>query len=285
MDATVLIPTFDHGLTLRWAVTSALAQTLEDVEVLVVGDGVPDVTRKLMADLCAADARVRFFDNPKGPRHGELHRHAALQEARGRIVAYLSDDDLWFRDHLEVMATALHGTDFAGAFLVKAHRDGTLTPRLSDLRQSWYLRHAAGGRRSMSLSAAAHTLDLYRRLPHGWRTTPEAQRTDAHMWRQMLTVRNVRVVSATWPTVLAFGSTARGDMTMAEREAELAGWWTRLADPGMARALRDRIAGLTVRSAAAYAADNAKLRDEVESLRGRYRRAKARNASRSSDAG
>ena len=42
----------------------------------------------------ADDERVRFLDFPKGARHGELNRHEALREARGRIVCYLSDDDL-----------------------------------------------------------------------------------------------------------------------------------------------------------------------------------------------
>src|SRR6185437_15846190 len=93
--ATVLIPTHDHGRTLLRSVPSALAQTVSELEVFVVGDGVPDETRELMTELAAADNRVRFFDNPKGERHGEAHRHAALQEARGEIVCYLSDDDVW----------------------------------------------------------------------------------------------------------------------------------------------------------------------------------------------
>ena len=62
-----------------------------------------------MAELTAADPRVRWFDNPKGPRHGELHRHAALQEARGEIVCYLCDDDLWLPDHVERMRALLDG--------------------------------------------------------------------------------------------------------------------------------------------------------------------------------
>jgi glycosyltransferase involved in cell wall biosynthesis len=99
--ATVLIPTHDHGPTLRYAVQSALAQTVADLEVLVLGDGAPDVTRELMDELTRADPRVRWLDNPKGPRNGELHRHAALQEAQGEIVCYLSDDDLWLPGHVE----------------------------------------------------------------------------------------------------------------------------------------------------------------------------------------
>ena len=91
--ATVLIPTYNHGSLLRYSVASALRQTVRDLEIFIVGDGVPDATREIVAEL-QHDPRVRFFDNPKGPRHGELHRHAALRQASGEIVCYLSDDDL-----------------------------------------------------------------------------------------------------------------------------------------------------------------------------------------------
>src|SRR5256885_893248 len=90
IDATILIPTFDHGPMIRSPLESALAQTAGNTEIFVVGDGAPDVTRDVVGELAERDPRIRFFDNPKGPRHGEIHRHAALAEARGRIVLYLS---------------------------------------------------------------------------------------------------------------------------------------------------------------------------------------------------
>jgi glycosyltransferase involved in cell wall biosynthesis len=47
--ATVVIPTFDHGRLLWYFVRSALAQTVGDIEVFVIGDGVPDATREIVA--------------------------------------------------------------------------------------------------------------------------------------------------------------------------------------------------------------------------------------------
>jgi glycosyltransferase involved in cell wall biosynthesis len=48
LAATVLVPTHDHGLTLLRSVRSALRQTVEELEVFVVGDGVPDETRDVI---------------------------------------------------------------------------------------------------------------------------------------------------------------------------------------------------------------------------------------------
>src|SRR5688572_27963864 len=55
--ATILIPTFDHGPLVRLALESALAQTVAEIEVFVVGDGVPDVTREIVGEIAEGDPR------------------------------------------------------------------------------------------------------------------------------------------------------------------------------------------------------------------------------------
>src|SRR5262245_54799950 len=110
--ATVLIPTHDHGPTLRYALTSALFQTVGEVEVFVIGDGISPEGRAVAEEFAVADERVRFFDFQKGERHGEASRHEALAEANGEFVFYLSDDDLWFSDHVAELSALLHEADF-----------------------------------------------------------------------------------------------------------------------------------------------------------------------------
>ena len=124
-DATILIPTFRHAALVPYAVQSALDQDRASVEVFVVGDGVEDDTRAAVEPLLA-DERVRFFDLPKGERHGELNRHQALHEATGRIVCYLSDDDLLLSDHVAEMGRLLQHADFAHSISARVSVDGTL---------------------------------------------------------------------------------------------------------------------------------------------------------------
>ena len=251
LAATILIPTHDHGPTLTRAVTSALEQTVDELEVLVVGDGAPDVTRELMAELVAADPRVRWFDNPKGPRHGELHRHAALQEARGEIVCYLCDDDLFLPGHVELMRGLLEDHDFAYARPFWINPAGEVHCYRVDLSHEYFRELFQGGENRIPLSCGAHTLDLYRRLPAGWRTTPEGIFTDLYMWQQILSAPGVRVAGAVEPTVLHFPSPERVGWSSEERLAELDRWDTRMREPGF----REELTGLVLAAASDDAAE------------------------------
>ncbi len=193
--ATVLVPTFDHGPTLNYAVRSALDQTVADIEVFIVGDGVPPLARGFIEELVGEDSRVRLFTNDKGPRHGEIHRARALEEASGEIVCYLSDDDLWLPDHLEVMRELLEEADFAHCLPVRVEPDGSIGVWPVDLTKEADRELLLSGENRIPLSCSGHTLAAYRRLPHGWRTTPDNVPTDLYMFQQFL-VHRLRARSA-----------------------------------------------------------------------------------------
>jgi len=230
--ATVVIPTHDHGPLLRYSVGSALAQTVRDIEVFVVGDGVPDVTRTLLRQMMHDDARIRFWDHPKGPRLGEIYRHIALAEARGRIVCYLSDDDLWLPNHIENVSQLLQNADWAHSLPVYIQPDGGLGGFISiDHTDSRDRIATLAGVSRVCLSCGAHTLEAYRRLPFGWRTTPVGTYTDLYMWQQFLTDPACHAISGARATALNFAGSHRIGWTLEHREAELAIWARQITDP------------------------------------------------------
>jgi hypothetical protein len=263
LAATVLIPTHEHSELLPYAARSALRQTVTDLELLIVGDGVADATREVVARLMAEDGRVRFFDRPKGERNGEAYRDAILREARGEVVCYLSDDDLWLPDHVETMAALLSEADFATALTIRYDSEEELEVLVHDLAMPFYRELLLSGNNRVPLSSGAHTMAVYHRLPHGWRTTPPGIPTDLYMWQQFLSEGSCRAVTAMKPTVLNFPSSSRPDWPPRRRAAELEQWSERLGDPSG----RSRLAAeLPVTVARAQAREWARLFAEWQSL-------------------
>ncbi len=265
VQATVLIPTHDNGPTILYSVRSALAQTVREIEVFIVGDGVPDVTRNIVADLMKGDPRLRFFDNSKGPRHGEIHRHAALAHASGEIVAYLADDDLWLPNHIEAMLRLLRDADFAHALPVWVATDGSFGTWIADVEIPFARNRLLSGENRIPFACGAHTLAMYRKLA-GWRTTPEGTFTDLYMWQQFLGHPKCRAVSGTEPTVLHFPRPWRADWTIQERTDELERWADRLTDSTWRNQFLLDVLDSATRERARLEAQTAALNEQVRAL-------------------
>jgi GalNAc5-diNAcBac-PP-undecaprenol beta-1,3-glucosyltransferase len=238
--ATVIVPTHDHGPLLELAVRSALTQTVAEVEVLIVGDGATDATAAAAAVLVAEDTRVRFLDNAKGPRLGEIHRRAAIAGAAAPAILYLSDDDLWLPEHVEHVLDLLDGHDVANALSVWIGPTGIVQHSTVDLANQWHRREVVEGRQTPTLTAMAHTRDWYERLPHGWRTTPEGIPTDSWMWRQLLGDPACRARSGFVPTIVHLPSPQRHDMTPEQRLDELRRYEALIGDPTWRRRFVER---------------------------------------------
>jgi glycosyltransferase involved in cell wall biosynthesis len=157
--ATVLIPTHCRPQSIRQSIASAQAQSLDDFELFVIGDGVEDSTRDTMAELAAADRRIRFFD---GPRKGEHNRHLALAEATGRFVAYLGDDDVWMEHHLKTLDRLLRKADFGHSLHVGVGAQGELSVLPADLAQPTFRGRMLNERfNRFDFTFAGHTLAAY----------------------------------------------------------------------------------------------------------------------------
>jgi glycosyltransferase involved in cell wall biosynthesis len=89
---SAVIPTFRRPELVLRAVFSALAQTLEAIEVIVVVDGGDDATVESLGRI--DDDRLRIV--VPGRHLGNAGaRNAGIAEARSRWIAFLDDDDLW----------------------------------------------------------------------------------------------------------------------------------------------------------------------------------------------
>jgi len=240
---SVLVPTHDHGPTLRYSVASALAQEVEGgLEVLIVGDGMPAEAAVAAREVAAADERARLFEFPKGERHGEAHRHEVLaSEARGSFVFYLCDDDLWLPDHVTRLVGKLRaGADFVAGTAVKVRLDGSLFVQPHDLSRPETRPLLLGEPpwNPVPLSVGAHTAEAYRRLEVGWTPAPEGIWSDLFFLRKFAAVERLQLESVNDITCITPPAALRAGISISARLAELESWAARLSGPEQLPALR-----------------------------------------------
>jgi glycosyltransferase involved in cell wall biosynthesis len=175
---TVLLPVHRPPALLPYAIESVLAQAHEDFELIVVCDGAPVETAACARAYAARDPRVKTFARPKGERHGEAHRHAALMElATGDHVAHICDDDLWFPNHLEEIERLLAEADFGHVICTFIHADGSVEALASDITAPDVRARFLNKRYNcFGPTDCGYRLAAYRSLAEGW--APAARRVD-----------------------------------------------------------------------------------------------------------
>jgi glycosyltransferase involved in cell wall biosynthesis len=96
---SVIMPIHDGAFTLDRAMRSVAAQQFGDWEVVAVDDGSSDDTWKILQRWAAADCRIRTirFEENRGMAAA---RNAAIEAARGEMLAFLDRDDEFYPHYL-----------------------------------------------------------------------------------------------------------------------------------------------------------------------------------------
>jgi len=103
---SIVVPTCRRTQLLKRALASARIQTFQNFELLVVDDGAEEATRRLAAATAAQDARIRYL--PRAVRGGvAAARNTGIEQAVGRWVTFLDDDDELLPGMLERVAACI----------------------------------------------------------------------------------------------------------------------------------------------------------------------------------
>lgn len=81
--------------------------------MLIIGDGCTDDSEEVVTSF--GDERLLWHNLPQNTGNQSAPNNAGLELARGKYVAYLGHDDLWYPTHLNLLANALKnsGADIA----------------------------------------------------------------------------------------------------------------------------------------------------------------------------
>lgn len=104
---SVIIPSYNHAAYIGECIESILAQTFTDFELIIVDDGSPDDSDRVIRGY--TDPRIRYHRQPNGGRPA-LTRNKGVEMARGKYVTFVDSDDRWRPEKLakQVEAARLH---------------------------------------------------------------------------------------------------------------------------------------------------------------------------------
>lgn len=228
---TILLPVNRNADLITYAIQSVLAQTIQNFELFIICDGAPSDTTACAQLFAEKDRRISVFSFPKGERHGEVHRHTALQQAKGKYIAHVADDDFWFPNHLEEMSKLLQHVDFGNltACIVDLDVDDSVYGLSGDLHDPETVQKMLKNKWNFfGLTTSGYTKAAYQRLSQGWSPAPTDIWTDLYMWRKFLGTQGLAFGSRVAVTACHFKSFPRSHLSTLDRKLETARWFTKM---------------------------------------------------------
>jgi hypothetical protein len=180
---SVIIPTWNRGeLLAARTLPSVLAQTHQNLEIIVVGDCCTDTTAEMIAAI--GDPRVIFYNLPERGNYpsekkalwqvaGSAPKNKGLEMARGSWIAPLDDDDVFTPDHVASLLQFAQTNDLELAY-------GKL--RIEEAAGRW--KEKGQVTRQMSIQNSTMLFRSYLKL----------YRSDINAWRDGLTVDYQRTI-------------------------------------------------------------------------------------------
>lgn len=108
---SVVIPTYERPEYIRGAIQTALGQTYDNIEVIVVDDGSSEsYADEIVAESPESVTCIRH-DKNKGL---SAARNTGIRNANGEYVAFLDDDDRWHKTKIARQVSALNENKDAG---------------------------------------------------------------------------------------------------------------------------------------------------------------------------
>jgi glycosyltransferase involved in cell wall biosynthesis len=105
-----IIPIYNAEAYLRACVQSVLAQTVSDMEVLLIDDGSTDHSWLLAQEMASRDARVHAYRQVHAGQ--SVARNYGLGLSQGEFIAFLDADDALEPDWSERHLAAMDGVDY-----------------------------------------------------------------------------------------------------------------------------------------------------------------------------
>lgn len=136
---SIVIPVYNGAVYIEKTIRSVLAQTIQEIEVLVINDASKDNSEEVIRQLQTEDSRVRLITKPNSGVADS--RNKGIELAKGKYVALLDQDDVWEPANLEekINAISKSGQNWAFSNISYIDADGKLLEKEDQLvRDDFY---------------------------------------------------------------------------------------------------------------------------------------------------
>jgi glycosyltransferase involved in cell wall biosynthesis len=157
---SIIIATYNSSHLLKFAIQSVLDSDYSHWEMIVVGDCCTDDTSETVASF--GDSRIRFTNLEENSGQQAKPNNVGLAQAKGKYIAFLNQDDMYFPSHLSDCVSDLEINDaeiiivpalkilpskkeelLAEKFRVQlegVHPDGKFSTNVFSVASSWFFR-------------------------------------------------------------------------------------------------------------------------------------------------
>lgn len=112
---SIITPAYNAAAYIAETIESVLAQTYTNWEMLIVNDCSKDNTAEIIESYAAKDKRIKLI-NLKQNSGAAVARNTAIQNAKGRYIAFLDSDDLWKKEKLQKQIEFMQQNGYAFTF-------------------------------------------------------------------------------------------------------------------------------------------------------------------------
>ena len=106
---SVILPTYNRPEKLVEAIKSVLEQSYQNFEIIVINDAGADVEN--IISFLNQRKNITYMKHSQN-RGLAAARNSGIKVARGKYIAYLDDDDIYYPDHIESLVRFLQESDY-----------------------------------------------------------------------------------------------------------------------------------------------------------------------------
>lgn len=117
---SIITPAYNAAAYIAETIESVFAQTYTNWEMLIVNDCSKDNTAEIVQSYAAKDKRIKLI-NLKQNSGAAIARNAAIQNAKGRYIAFLDSDDLWKKEKLQKQIQFMQQNGYAFTYTSYEH--------------------------------------------------------------------------------------------------------------------------------------------------------------------